>query len=190
MKCVGEVMAMEQTFEETIQKALLMVDKSCSGFDSERFDLKLSHRGTEGEVGSVRAELQEPSPTQMWAIAKAYEMGMTVEEVHGLTSIDRWCMTKLHHIHCVRRSLQAMDLAQLQGSEALLREAKRCGFADRQIAVQLRAGGYPSLASPGASFGSMGMERCKGGTARKGHVRYLRGEGRHPRWRRRPWWSS
>ena len=32
MKSVGEVMAIGRTFEETIQKALRMVDESCTGF--------------------------------------------------------------------------------------------------------------------------------------------------------------
>ena len=69
----------------------------------------------DADVGEgMSIELKKP-------IAKAYEMGMTVEEVHGLTSIDRWFLTKLQHIHCVKRSLQAMDLAQLQGSAPPLR---------------------------------------------------------------------
>merc|ERR1719172_37461 len=45
MKSVGEVMAIGRTFEETIQKALRMVDESCSGFDANRFDLELEYRG-------------------------------------------------------------------------------------------------------------------------------------------------
>jgi carbamoylphosphate synthase large subunit len=45
MKSVGEVMAIGRTFEETIQKALRMVDESCTGFEAERFDQELKHRG-------------------------------------------------------------------------------------------------------------------------------------------------
>merc|ERR1719160_1514742 len=92
MKSVGEVMSIGRTFEETMQKALRMVDESCSGFDSNRFDLELSHHGISGEehVNAVKAELQTPSPTRMWAIAKAYELGITMEEIHRLTNIDRW----------------------------------------------------------------------------------------------------
>merc|ERR1719148_545046 len=48
MKSVGEVMSIGRTFQETIQKALRMVDESCSGFDSRRFDLELGHRGLSG----------------------------------------------------------------------------------------------------------------------------------------------
>merc|ERR1719210_3233629 len=59
MKSVGEVMSIGRTFEETIQKALRMVDESCTGFDAKRFDLELGHRGVSGEE-HVRAELEKP----------------------------------------------------------------------------------------------------------------------------------
>merc|ERR1719183_1316513 len=80
MKSVGEVMSIGRTFEETIQKALRMVDESCCGFDARRFDMELGHRGLSGEE-HVRAELVKPTPTRIWAIAKAFELGITLEEV-------------------------------------------------------------------------------------------------------------
>merc|ERR1719182_1071032 len=59
MKSVGEIMAIGRTFEETIQKALRMVDESCTGFDANRFDLEISHRGQNlSEKEHVVAELQ------------------------------------------------------------------------------------------------------------------------------------
>jgi carbamoyl-phosphate synthase small subunit len=137
MKSVGEVMAIGRTFEETIQKALRMVDDSCNGFDAQRFDSALVHRGTSGEE-HVRAELQKPTPDRMWAIAKAYDLGMSLEEVHKLTCIDRWFLAKLMHIHQVKQALGTLDLAELHKNVPLLRESKRCGFSDRQIAMQLR----------------------------------------------------
>merc|ERR1719352_648292 len=75
MKSVGEVMAIGRTFEETIQKALRMVDDSCNGFDAHRFDIELNHRDTQDSIeDQVKAELKNPSPTRMWAIAKAFEL--------------------------------------------------------------------------------------------------------------------
>merc|ERR1719352_1595094 len=128
MKSVGEVMSIGRTFEETIQKALRMVDDSCNGFDSQRFDLELGHRGVSGEE-YVRAELQTPSPVRMFAIAKAYDLGIDIEEVHELTSIDRWFLAKFMHIHQVKLALGCLDYYELGNNIPLLREAKRCGFA-------------------------------------------------------------
>jgi len=169
MKSVGEVMAIGRTFEEVIQKALRMVDEGCTGFEPERFDQELWHRGDGRVEVAVREELQRPSPTRIWSIAKAYDLGMGVQEVHQLTNIDRWFLAKLHHIHNLRLSLRSMDYPELAANAALLREAKRCGFADRQIARDLRAkkaGGPPLVAKDDAAYHS--------GCVKEDHVRQLR----------------
>merc|ERR1719305_1799386 len=58
MKSVGEVMAIGRNFQETIQKALRMVDESCVGFDARRFDLELAHRGVStSSTEHLRSEL-------------------------------------------------------------------------------------------------------------------------------------
>jgi len=133
------VMAIGRSFEEVIQKALRMVDESCCGFEPARFDSELRHRGVDASQAeaAVRHELQNPSPARIWSIAKAFDLGMSVEDVHLLTKIDGWFLAKLHHIHRLRASLGGMDAAELGRSAPLLREAKRCGFADRQIARDL-----------------------------------------------------
>merc|ERR1719291_602802 len=114
-----------------------MVDESCVGFEPERFDQELMHREAANVEAAVREELQKPSPARIWSIAKAYELGLSVEDVHELTKIDGWFLSKLNHIHRLRQSLRSMDYAELSLNEPLLREAKRCGFADRQIARDL-----------------------------------------------------
>jgi len=166
MKSVGEVMAIGRTFEETIQKALRMVDESCTGFDSERFDLELHHRGLPLTEESTRAELQTPSPIRIWSIAKAFEQGLSIADVHGLTAIDTWFLTKLWRIHQVKQSLKCFDYHELRSNIVLLKEAKRVGFADRQIAAQLR---YVEGVDR-----SIGGETYSGGAVREEHIRLLR----------------
>merc|ERR1719469_470397 len=102
----------------------------------------------------------------MWSIAKAYDLNMSVEDVHQLTKIDRWFLAKLHHIHRVRGSLKSMDFQQLSKHPELLREAKRCGFADRQIASQLLSKDEGmSIASPNllCSEAHLGTKNYAGG---------------------------
>jgi len=140
MKSVGEVMAIGRSFEETIQKALRMVDEACDGFDAERFNLELGHRGKPlNSLEHVKEELVKPTPMRMWALSKAFELGLGVEECHDLTKIDRWFLSKLYNIHIVKEALKTMDYYELSSDISLLREAKRVGFADRQIATCLRA---------------------------------------------------
>jgi len=169
MKSVGEVMSIGRCFEEAIQKALRMVDDSCKGFDAERFELELAHRGLEGTLANTNEELQNPTPLRMWAIAKAFSMGSTIDEVHDLTKIDNWFLEKLHHIHRVGKALDTLDLEQLGQTPPLLREAKRIGFADRQIASRLKRNDCWSpqlgLTSPGT---------YSGGKVSEMHVRAVR----------------
>merc|ERR1719491_1498818 len=91
MKSVGEVMSIGRSFEETIQKALRMVDESCKGFDADRWAAEEVHRQADDSgIPHIQAELQKPSPMRIWAIAAAFENDMSVDEVHRLTCIDRW----------------------------------------------------------------------------------------------------
>jgi carbamoyl-phosphate synthase/aspartate carbamoyltransferase len=139
MKSVGEVMAIGRNFEEVIQKALRMVDESCIGFDAARFDQELKHRGkTTEDEAETRSELAAPSPMRIWAIAKAFDMGMSVEEIRKITAIDTWFLGKLLNIHAVKNALGSISHKELENQAKLLREAKRLGFADRQIAAWLK----------------------------------------------------
>jgi carbamoylphosphate synthase large subunit/anthranilate/para-aminobenzoate synthase component II len=184
MQSVGEVMAIGRTFEETIQKALRMVNEASVGFDADFFNLELSHRGLNVQSASpedvseaVRNELREPTPARMWAIAKAYELGMNVEEVHNLTRIDRWFLSKLWNIHTMKVEMKHLDFNGLSSSPQLLLEAKRVGFADRQIAKALCSGPVSNVTSSGsepATPRSMGGETYTGGLVSEANVRYLR----------------
>ena len=74
---------------------------------------------------------------RMWAIAKAFEQGMGVEEVHSLTNIDRWFLSKLHGLHMIKGTMRSMDFYELRKNPLLLKEAKMRGFSDRQIAAMI-----------------------------------------------------
>jgi carbamoylphosphate synthase large subunit len=171
MKSVGEVMSIGRTFEESIQKALRMVDEGCKGFDADRFDLAQMHRGQLSEDSHVRSELQHPSPCRIWAVAKAFELGISVDEVHSLTNIDRWFLSKLCNIHNVKQALRTLDPFALGEHPSLLREAKRCGFADRQIAAELRSSSRSRETAAPATSTTTAYE---GGPVQEGHVRHLR----------------
>lgn len=59
----------------------------------------------------------------MWAIAKAFEDGMGVEDVHELTRIDRWYLWKLHGLHRIKSTLR-----QRAGGPVGQALAERCFF--------------------------------------------------------------
>lgn len=148
MKSVGEVMAIGRTFEEAMQKALRMVDPSIEGFQP---------RGDWSDKAKLARELAHPTDKRMFAIAYALRHDiMSVEELHKLSSIDRWFLYRLRAIDRESRRIAAAgSLSAL--SQADLRRAKQFGFSDRQIAALLRTTGADAAAAaakaPGAAAG-------------------------------------
>ena len=88
MKSVGEVMAIGRTFEEAIQKGLRMIGQGMHGF--------VENKGL--VIPDIDKALREPTDKRIFVISKAFRAGYTVEQVHGLTKIDRWFLEKLMNI--------------------------------------------------------------------------------------------
>lgn len=126
MKSVGEVMAIGRTFEESFQKAMRMVHPAVDGFVPK---VPVAHQ--KGWSENIEAALKIPSNTRVYTIAKALHDGYTVDEVHQLTSIDRWFLHKLMRIVEIERNLSTVDWKSV--SSSLLVDAKEAGFSDRQI---------------------------------------------------------
>ncbi|XP_039611289.1 carbamoyl-phosphate synthase [ammonia], mitochondrial isoform X1 [Polypterus senegalus] len=132
MKSVGEVMAIGRTFEESFQKALRMCHPSVDGF-MPRLPLKKRWR----ESLDLHQELAVPSSTRVFALAKALHDGMSVDEIHALTAIDRWFLHKLSRIVALEKHLGQYNCQVIP--DALLLKAKQHGFSDRQVGQILGA---------------------------------------------------
>ena len=123
MKSVGEVMGIGRTLEESLQKALRMVDPSMPGFSPKyRFET----------MEDLRQELEVPTDQRIYAIAQAmYEKTMTVDEIHDITKIDHWF---LRRVEAITKTYDKMSKFSVDGmSDNLLTEAKKMGFSDPQI---------------------------------------------------------
>src|SRR6267143_3744359 len=123
MKSVGEVMAIGRTFEETLQKALRMLDIGAAGLVGKSVP----------RVADLEADLAEPTPERIFAVAEAIRQGTSLDRIHELSGIDRWFLHGVRHIVEVGESLRACRDGGVI-SRGLMRGAKRMGFADRQIA--------------------------------------------------------
>ena len=122
MKSVGEIMSIGRCFEEVIQKGLRMIGQGMHGFvgNSVQFD-------------DLDKELANPTDLRIFAIALAFEKGYTVERVEELTKIDPWFLNRMKNVVDYMKKLQGYkSLDELPAEE--LREAKRLGFSDFQIA--------------------------------------------------------
>ncbi|KAF4014153.1 hypothetical protein G4228_005239 [Cervus hanglu yarkandensis] len=126
MKSVGEVMAIGRTFEESFQKALRMCHPSIDGFTS-----RLPMNKEWPSNIDLRRELAEPSSIRIYAIAKALEDNMSLDEIMKLTSIDKWFLYKMRDILNMEKTLKGLNSESI--TEETLKKAKEIGFSDKQI---------------------------------------------------------
>jgi carbamoyl-phosphate synthase large subunit len=136
MKSVGETMAIGRTFKEAFQKALRGLEVGSFGFGCDGKDLW----GTAAEpsLDDIRARVATADPDRVWYLRYAFKAGMSVEEVHELTAIDRWFLDQLQQIVEIESLIRTVGtLTSID--DGLLRHAKQAGFSDRQLAVMLGA---------------------------------------------------
>ena len=120
MKSIGEVMSIGRTFEEAIQKAIRSVDFHNLGFNETN------------ALMSIKGELQTPSDQRMFAIANAMASGYSVDDIWKLTQIDRWFLNKLKGLNDFGKQMATYNT--LTVPTELIRQAKKLGFSDLQIA--------------------------------------------------------
>ncbi|MBN2367593.1 carbamoyl-phosphate synthase (glutamine-hydrolyzing) large subunit [Candidatus Woesearchaeota archaeon] len=122
MKSVGEVMSIARNFPEALQKAVRMLDIGKNGITGNGYNFT-----------DLETSLKQPTDKRLFAVANAFEKGMSVDKVHDLTKIDKWFLYKIKNIvelqHRIKKSGLVPDI---------IREAKQLGFADKQIAEILK----------------------------------------------------
>jgi carbamoylphosphate synthase large subunit/REP element-mobilizing transposase RayT len=91
MKSVGEAMAIGRTFKEALQKAL-------RSLEIKRFGLCCDGRETRVDAETLRRKLSVPNAERIFYLAQAFQDGMTIEEVFGLTKIDRWFLSNIAQV--------------------------------------------------------------------------------------------
>ena len=118
MKSVGEAMSIGRTFKESMQKCLRSLETGRWGFG---FDSKEPVNPTRDDI---TRKLQIPNAERIFWLQTAFTNGWTLEEVHEATAIDPWFLRHLQQIAEEGKNLDTLDLKQ----------AKKLGFSDRQIA--------------------------------------------------------
>jgi carbamoyl-phosphate synthase large subunit len=126
MKSVGEVMAIGRTFKEALWKGMRSLETG-KAFGSEKFDKSL-----------VVNKLVTPTPDRLGYIRFALASGYSVEEVHEMTSIDRWFLAQMKEVIDYEAELGKASLET--ASKDMFRRAKRYGISDAQLAKSWGSG--------------------------------------------------
>ena len=122
MKSVGEAMAIGRNFTEALQKALRSLEKS---------DGALDFAAVPGDRDELVRQVARPYDGRLRDVVDALRAGATVDELYAATRIDPWFLDQLLLLTEVADEVRSA--AEL--TPDLLREAKRHGFSDVQLAA-------------------------------------------------------
>ncbi|HVD51048.1 MAG TPA: carbamoyl-phosphate synthase large subunit [Candidatus Udaeobacter sp.] len=128
MKATGEVMAIDRSFEAALQKALRSLEVKGQGL---LWEAPAWVDVTEPTEFVDRFLSGRPTDDRLWRLFAALRRGAPIDLIHERTRIDRWFLRKIARI--VRFAED--DLQGRTPTPALLRAAKRMGFADADIAT-------------------------------------------------------
>jgi carbamoyl-phosphate synthase large subunit len=115
MKSVGEVMAIGRTFKESLQKAILSLERKEEGFAPLVLD--------EHKLGEANSE-------RLFHMAQAFREGYTIENLNQITKINPWFLAQLKEIIDEEQSVTGVRHI----TEHKLLRLKRFGFSDQNIA--------------------------------------------------------
>jgi len=123
MKSVGEAMSLGRNFAEALNKAMRSMETKAAGFwtipDAATLDETL-------------AALRIPHDGRLYTVERALRLGASVEQVHEASGgIDPWFLDEIAALVQLRQAIEEAPVLD----EPLLRQAKRAGLSDRQLAA-------------------------------------------------------
>ena len=121
MKATGEVMSICDNFEGGLMKAIRSLEQHVDSLMSYDF----SHLDKAG----LLEQLEVVDDRRIWVIAEALRQGVSYDEIHDITKIDKWFIDKIAILVEMEQALKTQEL-----TVDLLREAKRIEFPDNVIA--------------------------------------------------------
>jgi carbamoyl-phosphate synthase large subunit len=125
MKSVGEAMAIGRTFQESFQKALRSLETDRAGWGCDR-------RETLPKLSTLRSRLRTPNPERIFSVHHAMQLGLTIDEIYGLTGIDPWFLHQLAGLIETEKWLKRTPLTAITAQQMVA--VKQQGFSDEQIA--------------------------------------------------------
>ena len=127
MKAVGEVMAIGRTFAESLQKAWQSLENGYHGLGADRDE-------------TARFEIRDRLKKSYWdrtlQIRNAFKLGASVEEIADISKVDPWFLYQIQDIVTLEGEIRKKALSQID--EPFMREIKRYGFSDYQIAYMVQ----------------------------------------------------
>lgn len=117
MKATGEVMSIAPSFEMAVMKAVRGAE---IGLDT------LNNKALDGV--DVRAKLHDQDDLRMFTVFKALKEGISINEIHQITMIDEWFLSKLKNLADFEKEIDGQPL-----SEEMYLKGKKLGYTDKAL---------------------------------------------------------
>ncbi len=146
MKAVGEAMSIGRNFKEALQKGIRSTETSRFGLGSDGKD-----RITDADlikpsadlIKEIKQKITTPNDERIFYVRYGLKAGISIDEIHELSGIDRWFIENLDQLVRMEESIvkhkNRSPKDKLKIPADLLRKAKQSGFSDVQLAFLLNS---------------------------------------------------
>src|SRR5689334_22535690 len=128
MKSVGEVMGIGRSFAEALQKACQSLEIKRNGLGADGREMR--------DQEEILDSLERPRWNRLFHVYDAFKIGIKFSTIQKLTKIDTWFLRQIEELIELEREIEKYNITNIP--RELMMEAKKKGYADRQIAHLLR----------------------------------------------------
>ena len=128
MKSVGEAMGIGRSFQEALQKACQSLEIKRNGLGADGREIR--------EQEEILDSLERPRWNRLFHIYDAFKLGIPFNTIQKLTKIDPWFLRQIEELIQLEKEIEKYTVDSIPRD--LLMEAKKKGYADRQVAHLLR----------------------------------------------------
>ena len=125
MKATGEVMSIANNFEGGLMKAIRSLE--------QHVECLLDYDFTSLTKEEVIEQLAVVDDRRIWVVAEAIRKGVSYDEIHNITKIDKWFIDKIAILVEMEQELAKVKTKEAVLTVDLLKEAKRIEFPDTVI---------------------------------------------------------
>ncbi len=124
MKATGEVMAIGTSFEQALMKAVRGAEIAHESLSSKNLKTLSDNE--------IRDRLSQCTDERLFVVFEAILRGVSVDDIHSVTKIDKWFLAKLANLACMESELSSCRSGRPL-TQALYDEAKKLGYPDSVI---------------------------------------------------------
>ncbi len=128
MKSVGEAMGIGRSFQEALQKACQSLEIKRNGLGADGREIR--------DQADILDSLERPRWNRLFHIYDAFKLGIPFNTIYKLTKIDPWFLRQIEEMIVLEKEIEKYTVDTIP--KELLMEAKKKGYADRQVAHLLR----------------------------------------------------